>query len=113
MKHKEVKLMVKSMTGFARMQNEGEWGTVVWEIKAVNGRYLDMCFRLSEVFHELEPVLREKIKQQISRGRVECSACYQAPIAGNAAMQVNINVMNELLVMTQSIQKVFVQAKQP
>lgn len=28
-------------------------------------------------------------------------------------MQVNINVMNELLVMTQSIQKVFVQAKQP
>lgn len=52
--------MVRSMTGFARMQNEGEWGTVVWEIKAVNGRYLDMCFRLPEVFHELEPVLREK-----------------------------------------------------
>ena len=105
--------MVKSMTGFARMQNEGEWGTVVWEIKAVNGRYLDMCFRLPEVFHELEPVLREKIKQQISRGRVECTACYQAPITANAAMQVNVDVMNELLAMTQSVQTVFTQAAQP
>ncbi len=40
--------MLHSMTGFARETLESEIGTLTWELKAVNHRYLDIQFRLPE-----------------------------------------------------------------
>lgn len=64
--------MIYSMTAFARHEIKKDWGDAVWEIRSVNQRYLENFFRLPEQFRGLENVLREKLRQNLTRGKIEC-----------------------------------------
>lgn len=66
--------MARSMTGFARDQISGPWGTLEWEARSVNHRYLDVRVRLPDVLRALEPTFREMVSKQLSRGKVELTA---------------------------------------
>ncbi|MCP8689003.1 YicC/YloC family endoribonuclease [Marinobacterium sedimentorum] len=65
--------MTRSMTAFTRQETQGEWGSLVWEIRSVNHRYLEPHLRLPDSLRELEGSLREKLRQSLSRGKVECT----------------------------------------
>ena len=65
--------MIFSMTGFATLEVKKDWGSAVWEIRSVNQRYLETYFRLPEAFRALENNLRDKLRQRLTRGKVECS----------------------------------------
>ena len=65
--------MTASMTAFARVESNQDWGTLVWEIRTVNHRYLEPHFRLPETMREIEPRLREQLRKSLNRGKVECS----------------------------------------
>jgi len=65
--------MIRSMTAFARQSAQYEWGSAVWEIRTVNHRYLEPSFKLPETMRPLEPQLRELIRKQLARGKVECA----------------------------------------
>ncbi|MDU8924670.1 YicC/YloC family endoribonuclease [Pasteurellaceae bacterium LIM206] len=65
--------MIYSMTAFARHEIKKDWGDAVWEIRSVNQRYLENFFRLPEQFRGLENTLREKLRQNLTRGKIECS----------------------------------------
>ena len=45
--------MVASMTAFARQQQEFDWGTLSWEVRSVNHRYLEPGMRIPEMFLSL------------------------------------------------------------
>ena len=70
--------MVSSMTAFARLEDSGEWGHAVWEIRTVNHRYLDVSIRLPEELRVLESGVRERISDRLKRGKVECNLRYDA-----------------------------------
>lgn len=61
------------MTAFARLELKQDWGDAVWEIRSVNQRYLETFFRLPEQFRGLENALREKLRQKLTRGKIECT----------------------------------------
>jgi uncharacterized protein (TIGR00255 family) len=61
------------MTGFARMDSQQPWGSLVWELRSLNHRYLELSLRLPEELRVLETAIREKIGLSLSRGKVECS----------------------------------------
>lgn len=65
--------MPRSMTGFARQEAQHSWGSLACEIRSVNHRYLEPFLRLQETLRSLEPELREKLKNRLSRGKVEIS----------------------------------------
>ncbi|ANG64886.1 YicC family protein [Marinobacterium aestuarii] len=65
--------MTRSMTAFTRQETQGDWGSLVWEIRSVNHRYLEPHLRLPDSLRELEGSLREKLRQSLSRGKVECT----------------------------------------
>ena len=65
--------MIYSMTGFARLEIKKSWGEAVWEIRSVNQRYLEPFFRLPEAFRGLENSLRDKLRQRLTRGKIECT----------------------------------------
>lgn len=65
--------MPRSMTGFARREIKLPWGTLVWEIRSVNHRYLEPSFRLHEDFREIEPQLRDAVRKALQRGKIEAS----------------------------------------
>ena len=62
--------MIHSMTAYARKEFKGDWGTAVWEIRSVNQRYLETYIRLPEQLRSLEPVLRERFRAKLQRGKV-------------------------------------------
>lgn len=65
-------MAIYSMTAYARKETKGEWGTGTWEIRSVNQRYLETYLRLPEQFRGLEPVLRERFRKRLQRGKIEC-----------------------------------------
>jgi len=65
--------MVHSMTAFARVEQSSTRGTLSWEIRSVNHRYLEPHLRLPEAFRDLEGGVREALRQGLSRGKVECT----------------------------------------
>ena len=64
--------MVKSMTAFARVQKSEKFGTLTWELRSVNSRYLDINCRLPEDFRAQEGRVRECINNRLQRGKIEC-----------------------------------------
>ena len=81
--------MLHSMTGFARETLETEIGTLTWELKAVNHRYLDVQFRLPEELRAEEPQFRKLAGDAMRRGKVECSLYLRRPDASQADLELN------------------------
>ncbi len=69
--------MLHSMTGFARESVQSEIGTLTWEIRAVNHRYLDIQFRLPEDLRPKEQLFRQRVNAELGRGKVECALYFQ------------------------------------
>lgn len=69
--------MLRSMTGFGRCFLEEERWTQVWEIRSVNGRHLDIRWKLPAQARALESTLEKTAKRYAARGRVEISLFLQ------------------------------------
>lgn len=89
--------MIYSMTAFARKELKQEWGTAVWEFRSVNQRFLETYFRLPEQFRSLEPVLRERFRKKLQRGKVECALRFSANDAAVGKLQLNEELAKQLL----------------
>lgn len=74
--------MVHSMTAFARTEGAEVHGTLSWELRSVNHRYLEPHLRLPEAFRDLEGAVREALRQGLSRGKVECTLRFSEENAG-------------------------------
>jgi uncharacterized protein (TIGR00255 family) len=61
------------MTGFAASEVSVGAERLVWEIRSVNHRFLDLGFRLPEDLRGIEAELRKRIGSGISRGKVDCT----------------------------------------
>src|SRR5690554_5343990 len=88
--------MVMSMTAFARKQQEYSWGSLVWEIRSVNHRYLEPSLRLPEALRFLEPSLRESLRQHLSRGKVECALRFQPHEKLAEDFSINTSLVSQL-----------------
>lgn len=88
--------MIHSMTAFARRTAQHPWGTAVWEIRSVNHRYLELTLRLPETLRELETPIRERIKQHLQRGKIECYLKYQPLGADLNTLTVNHALVEQL-----------------
>ena len=63
--------MIQSMTGFARVDEAVSGGRLLWELRAVNHRYLETTFKLPDDFRALEPDLRSALAGKVTRGKME------------------------------------------
>ena len=99
--------MIYSMTAFARLEVKKDWGDAVWEIRSVNQRYLENFFRLPEQFRGLENTLREKLRQSLTRGKIECSLRIETKKQTNAELNLNKELANQVI---QSLQWIKSQA---
>ncbi|WP_454256551.1 YicC/YloC family endoribonuclease [Pseudomonas sp. Marseille-Q8238] len=76
--------MVHSMTAFARVEGAGAHGTLSWELRSVNHRYLEPHLRLPDAFRDLEGAVREALRQGLSRGKVECTLRFAEESSGKS-----------------------------
>lgn len=89
--------MISSMTAFARVEAQGDFGSAVWELRGVNHRYLEVSIRLPDTLYSLESAIREKIRDYVQRGKIECSLRYQSPDNHLAVITLNMASVQQLI----------------
>ncbi len=89
--------MTNSMTAFARRSDEQAWGTLVWELRSVNHRYLDVSFKLPEELRALENDIRNLLAQSIKRGKVECNLRFRPSVTQQSELHVNESYADAVL----------------
>jgi len=81
--------MIASMTGFARRELAGSWGTLTCELRSVNHRYLEPGFRLPEELRPLESELRQLLGKNLKRGKVDCTVHLRSVQAAERELRVD------------------------
>jgi len=61
------------MTAFARANATLQNGSLVWEVKSVNHRFLEVFVRMPDEMRHIEMSVREKLREKLNRGKVEVS----------------------------------------
>src|SRR6266496_284429 len=80
--------MICSMTGYAAATRDLPVASLAAELKSVNGRFLDVQFRLPDELRAVEPMLRELIQARVGRGKVECRVSVTPPAGAAPQMCV-------------------------
>ncbi len=89
--------MIRSMTGFARREQSGPWGTLTWELRAVNHRYLEVGCRLPEELRRAESDFRQTISAALRRGKVDCTLDYRPATAAQGEIEIDAALVAQLL----------------
>lgn len=95
--------MVRSMTAFARNEQQEQWGQICWELRSVNHRYLDINIRLPEEFRNIEVAIREKLQTQLKRGKIDCTLYFKENYSNDNDFTLNLSVVKKLLEAVTSI----------
>ncbi len=81
--------MTKSMTAFARIQKNLDEGDIIWEIRSVNHRFLELHLKMPEDFRAFETRFREIFRHRLKRGKLECYLRFNA--GARQAETINVN----------------------
>ena len=77
---------IESMTAFARCEASFEWGTLSWELRSVNHRYLELQFRLPDTLRHIEMSCRNIARNALGRGKIDCSLRLQLTETGSGSL---------------------------
>jgi uncharacterized protein (TIGR00255 family) len=91
-----------SMTGFSR--TSGQWRDLawVWEMKSVNGKALDLRFRLPPGYDSLETHARTLASAHLKRGNIQVNLQVQSA-AGENPLKVNAALLDQLVQLAESL----------
>jgi uncharacterized protein (TIGR00255 family) len=88
--------MIASMTGFARRELTGTFGTLTCELRSVNHRYLEPGFRLPEELRPLESELRQQLSKHLKRGKVDCTVHLRSAQAAERELKIDSAALDRL-----------------
>jgi uncharacterized protein (TIGR00255 family) len=89
--------MIRSMTGFARRERQGTWGTLTCELRTVNHRYLELSLRLPDDLRGLEGDVRQVLSSSLRRGKVDAGLYLRSTAVASAALELNRPLVEQLL----------------
>lgn len=81
--------MIRSMTGYGRGVCSGDGFTVTAELRSINHRHTDFFLRVPRELYLFEDRIRNLLKTEIRRGRVEVNITMTGLPAGGAEILVN------------------------
>lgn len=88
---------MKSMTGFGKATYFHEPYQIDFEVKSVNHRFLDTQIRLPREYNVMEMPLRQLIKGEISRGRIETSIYVTKSSGASKELRINWPLLDSLI----------------
>ena len=72
---------------------ETSLGTLTWEIRAVNHRYLDVQFKLPEDLRPKEQAFRQRASSALGRGKVECALFFRRALDQDNDLRVDTDLV--------------------
>jgi len=79
--------MIRSMTGYGRVESEFGGKKIAVEIKSLNHRYLEVSVRLPNALSAFDLDIRKKLGEHFSRGRLDVSVRIDA---GESSQQTSV-----------------------
>lgn len=105
-------MALASMTGFARVEGSHGAARWHWELRSVNGKSLDLRFRLPPGMEDLEAQLRERCGKALTRGNVSISLSLQRD-QGDAVLTINEAALEAVLHAVQLLKRRLPEAVPP
>lgn len=102
--------MIRSMTGFARRERQGPWGTLVCELRTVNHRYLETSLRLPEELKVLDNDVRQAVAAALRRGKVDANLYLKSAAGTQRSLELDPQLLAELVARVDQVRD---QLKQP
>jgi uncharacterized protein (TIGR00255 family) len=99
------------MTGFSTAEARIGSFRLVWEIRSVNHRFLELGFRLPEDLRAVEPECRELVGAAIKRGKVDCSLKISADAHAAAADTIVAGALERLRALEAQVRTQFADAR--
>ena len=94
------------MTAYASGERSTDGGQLACELRAVNHRFLEVGVRLPDELRALEPMLRERIAQRVSRGKLDLAMRLRPP-EGGAGLRLDPARADELAQLAAQLQSRF------
>ena len=91
------------MTAFARYEENNQAGSIVWELRSVNHRYLEPALRLPDDFRQLEPEIRKLLGNYLARGKVDLGLRYKLADQQQGAIALNEEILRNLREVEQQV----------
>jgi len=85
------------MTGFARREVATPQGSLLWELRSVNSRHLEVQLKLPELFRPLEQDFRQLAGSRLGRGRVEAILTLRNGETRQATTRLNLPLARQVL----------------
>ena len=95
--------MIRSMTAFARVEESNDAGSITWELRSVNHRYLEPGIKLPEEFRQLDPEIRKLIGRYLARGKVDFSLRYKIDQQQQGKIALNEDMLRSLREVEQQV----------
>ena len=89
--------MIRSMTGFARRERQGPWGTLVCELRTVNHRYLEISLRLPDDLKSLDNDVRQTITAALRRGKVDANLYLKSSTGSQQTIEIDAALLDQLV----------------
>jgi len=96
--------MILSMTAFGHASRKTAAGTLTWEVRSVNHRYLEVGLRLPEELRVIETEVRQAVAGKLSRGKVDCQLRLQGAETGEE-LQVDMDRVDRLMEISNQVAK--------
>jgi uncharacterized protein (TIGR00255 family) len=103
--------MIRSMTGYSRVEAEEAGFALSVAIRATNHRFLDAQVRLPSSLDSLEPLVRRLVKDQVTRGHIDISVGLSG--GGAREMQLDRKLLAAYLAAYQALRQDFGAAAKP
>jgi len=103
--------MIRSMTGYCRVEAEEAGLALSVAIRSTNHRFLDAQVRLPAGLDALEPVVRRLLKEQVARGHVEISVGLVS--GGLMELQLDRRLLAAYVTTYQALQREFGTTAEP
>ena len=105
--------MIKSMTGFSKVDLEFKEGRLYGEARALNNRYLEISLKLPKIEYTSEQKMRDLVKRHVKRGKVDIIVKWEKSVGEMSAPKVNENAVKQYLEVLEVLRKNFKLKGQP
>lgn len=91
------------MTGFARVEGQSEGFAWVWELRSVNGKALDLRFRLPPGYDALEAPLKARLGEIAKRGSINANLSI-AEASKPPTLRINETVLEQVVELMRALE---------
>lgn len=93
------------MTAYGRTEDSSDVGHVIWEVRTINHRYLEINLRLPEELRSLDQAIRDLIGKHLQRGKVDCNLRFETATSAEQNLTLDEELLQQVIGATEILKE--------